>query len=169
MNVFQKSYSSEGAKGMRMRQITRCLRARSSSLPASIAFTDAYADLHTKGFCLPEVLIVTLLLKMNKGALDLAQMARFASQKDTHQVQPKVVPSPNAHSHPPYMIKRTAPGFIHVHPLHRQCFQGAVYFEQEMGSIYMFWVITQYFTIKFASSCVMKNIHKYRLISTNIH
>ena len=63
MSVFKRSCSSEGAKGMLTRQLTRFLRARSFSLRAGIAFADAYVGLRTPGFCLREVLIATLLLK----------------------------------------------------------------------------------------------------------
>ena len=66
--------SSEGAKGMLARQLTRCLRARSFSLRAGIAYADAYAGLRTPGFCLREVRIATLLLEMKQGVLDVAQM-----------------------------------------------------------------------------------------------
>ena len=57
---------------MLARQLTRCLRARSFSLRAGIAYADAYAGLRTPGFCLREVLIATLLRNMNKKVFDVA-------------------------------------------------------------------------------------------------
>ena len=59
---------------MLARQLTRCLRARSFSLRAGIAYADAYAGLRTPGFCLREVRIATLLLEMKQGVLDVAQL-----------------------------------------------------------------------------------------------
>ena len=53
MSVFKRSCSSEGAKGMLARQLTRCLRARSFSLRAGIAFADAYVGLRTPGLLQP--------------------------------------------------------------------------------------------------------------------
>ena len=72
--MFKRSCSSEGAKGMLTRQLTRCLRAHSFSLRAGIAYANAYVGLRTPGFCFRKVLIATLLLKMNKGVLDVAHM-----------------------------------------------------------------------------------------------
>ena len=74
--VSKRFCSSEGAKGMLARQLTRCLRARSFSLRAGIAYADAYAGLRTPGFCLREVRIATLLLEMKQGVLDVAHMDR---------------------------------------------------------------------------------------------
>ena len=74
--VSKRYCSSEGAKGMLARQLTRCLRARSFSLRAGIAYADAYAGLRTPGFCLREVRIATLLLEMKQGVLDVAHMDR---------------------------------------------------------------------------------------------
>ena len=62
-------------------QPTRCLRTRSFSLRAGIAYADAYAGLRTPGspgFCLHEVLSANLLLKMNKGVLDVAHLLLVA-------------------------------------------------------------------------------------------
>ena len=74
--VSKRFCSSEGAKGMLARQLTRCLRARSLCwcLRAGIAYADAYAGLRTPGFCLREVRIATLLLEMKQGVLDVAQL-----------------------------------------------------------------------------------------------
>jgi hypothetical protein len=41
---------------------------------AGIAYADAYVGLRTPAFCLREVLFATLLLKRNKGGLDLAHI-----------------------------------------------------------------------------------------------
>ena len=54
-----------GAKEILTQQLTRCWRTGSFSLRSGIALADAYAGLRTPGFCLREVLIATLLLKMN--------------------------------------------------------------------------------------------------------
>ena len=63
--------TSEGAQGMFTRQRKG---AYSLGLHTGIAYADAYEGLHTSGFCLPAVLISTLLLNMNKEVLDVAHM-----------------------------------------------------------------------------------------------
>jgi hypothetical protein len=65
-----------------LKAIRECLRgslhAHCFSLRAGIAYADAYAGICTPGFCLREVLIATLLLKMNRdeqGFLDVAHLS----------------------------------------------------------------------------------------------
>ena len=69
--VFESSCLSEGAKGMLMRQLTRCLRKGSFGLRAGIVFGDAGAGIRTPGFCFRGVFIASPLLKMNSWVLNI--------------------------------------------------------------------------------------------------